>query len=223
MKWNRKRDVLPLIVLVLSTLLTLYFARILPDVIPSHYDSRGVPDAYSSKTSFFVLELSLILGVYLLLTFIPFIDPFWKRIEKKYDIFLIFRDLALVFFLFFYIETLYSALKGTFQTKEFGIGFGLLFILLGNYLPKLPRNFFFGVRSPWTLASEVVWRKTHYLSGWLFVAAGILTVLLSLLGIDFVVVMLTTILPVALVSAIIYPLFLYKKLQREGKLSEPEL
>ncbi|MNY48937.1 Immunity protein SdpI [compost metagenome] len=57
------------------------------------------------------------------------------------------------------------------------IGLGLLFVVLGNYLPKVRSNFFIGIRTPWTLSSEEVWYQTHRLGGKLMVAAGILVIL----------------------------------------------
>jgi uncharacterized membrane protein len=116
-----------------------------------------------------------------------------------------------------------SAQQGKFQVGMFGFGFGLLFILLGNYLPKLPRNFFFGIRSPWTLASETVWKRTHILSGWLFVAAGCLMAGLSFTSIPFHILLLALILPLALFSAVIYPYYLYRKIQKGGGGNLPEL
>lgn len=54
---------------------------------------------------------------------------------------------------------------------------GVLYLLLGNYMGKLRRNFFMGIRTPWTLASEAVWERTHRLAGWLFVLAGVAMVI----------------------------------------------
>ena len=116
-----------------------------------------------------------------------------------------------------------SAKDGIFRSDLFGIGFGLLFILLGNYLPKLPRNFFFGIRSPWTLASEVVWFRTHRISGSLFVAGGILFIILTLLKVNWVISMIVILTPLVLFTAFIYPYLLYRRLQREGKLDKPVL
>ena len=54
---------------------------------------------------------------------------------------------------------------------------GVLFMVLGNYMGKLRKNFFIGIRTPWTLASDAVWERTHRLGGWVFVLAGLLLVL----------------------------------------------
>ena len=200
-----------------------FFYGILPDKIPSHFDVNGFPDDYSAKSTVIILGIGASVLLYFALTFLPMIDPFWKMIEKKYNLFLIFRDLVLGFVIFEFILTLISAKDGLFRDDLFGIGFGLLFVLLGNYLPKLPRNFFFGIRSPWTLASEVVWIKTHRMGGMFFVAGGILIIILTLLGVKLFITMIAVIVPLSLYTAVVYPLMLYKKLQKEGKLKTPEL
>lgn len=223
MKWNLKRELLSLLMMAAVILLTLYFYPGLPDRMPSHYNYSGAPDRYSTKGSFVVTYLSLCVGVYLLMTFIPFIDPFWKKIKSKYNIFLILRDLAMFFFLFFYIVILISAKTEHLHEGAFGIGIGLFFILLGNYLPKLPRNFFFGIRSPWTLASEEVWKRSHVMAGWLFVLGGLLMMLLCLAGAKMLPALIGIIIPLLLFTGIVYPFWLYKKLQKQNKLETPEM
>ncbi len=54
------------------------------------------------------------------------------------------------------------------------LSMAVLFIFLGNYMGKLRRNFWMGIRTPWTIASDVVWERTHRLGGWLMVAVGLL-------------------------------------------------
>src|SRR5258708_28004997 len=59
----------------------------------------------------------------------------------------------------------------------------VLFIFIGNYLGKLRRNFWAGIRTPWTLASDVVWERTHRFGGWLFVIGGLLGVIMSFISV----------------------------------------
>jgi uncharacterized membrane protein len=172
MNWKIKNNIAPLTIFVLMGILALIYYPTLPERIPFHFDKKGLPDRFGPKPQIFLIYFALIVFLYLLLTFLPIIDPFWEKIRKKYNLFLLFRDLVLVFFLFTYIMILSSARAGKLQTNLFMAGLGFLFVLIGNYLPKLPRNFFFGVRTPWALASEVVWKKTHILSGWVFVIGG---------------------------------------------------
>ncbi len=223
MKWNLKREIFPFVIIAIYGILTICFYPTLPENVPSHFNKDGLADRYSSKLLIILAYLGLALVLYLILTFIPFIDPFWKKIQKKYNLFLLFRDFILLFFLFFYLLILLSAKEGKLPKNALGVGFGLLFILIGNYLPKLPRNFFFGIRVPWTLASEIVWRKTHILSGWAFVIGGILVTIFSLLKINLALSFLVTLVPLFLFSGFIYPLLLYKRLQKEERIKAPEL
>ncbi len=92
----------------------------------------------------------------------------------------------------------------------------LLFALLGNVLGKVQRNFWVGVRTPWTLASEAVWTQTHRVAAWLFVAGGVIGFVATLAGVSdgwLFVGVLTVIagLPV------VYSLVLYKRLVRQGR------
>ncbi len=218
MNWKIKRELFPLGIVILVCALSAVFYPGLPESIPSHFNAKGIADAFSPKLDFMLIMVGMVLGIYLLLTFIPFIDPLWKKIQSKYHILLIFRDFALVFILYIYVLSIIAAKEGELRVHLLGVGFGLLFIFIGYYLPKLPRNWFFGIRVPWTLSSDVVWAKTHILGGWLFMAAGLVIVVLSLLKVDLVIVLLVTLVPTVLVAGLLYPLLLFRRLQKEGKL-----
>jgi uncharacterized membrane protein len=65
--------------------------------------------------------------------------------------------------------------------RVINVGGGAMFVLLGNYLGRVESNWFLGIRTPWTLSSETVWRKTHRTAAWLFVAGGIFVILVGLI------------------------------------------
>ena len=92
------------------------------------------------------------------------------------------------------------------------VGLGLLFIVIGNFLGKIRSTYTFGIRTPWTLDSELSWNKTHRLGGKLFMLAGVATLFSGLLFDDeiLVVVMLVSILGAALVSTV-YSYFVWKQ------------
>lgn len=223
MRLSIKHEIVPFGILIVLLALSFYFYPGLPDSVPSHFNLHGVPDGYSSKLDFMLIFGGIFIGLYLLLTFIPLIDPFWKKIESRYGTLLLLRDFAMIFMLFIFVISIIGAKRGSLPVQVMNIGVGFLFIFLGNWLPKLPRNFFFGIRTPWTLASDEVWRKSHIVGGWLFVAGGILLIVCALIGISPAVSLIAILSPIVLVSAIIYPLFLYRKLQKENRLERPEL
>lgn len=155
----------------------------MPDQMPSHWGLDGV-DEWSSKEN--SIALAVMPAILLIVLFIvPRIDP--KR--RNFDRFTgIYRTFAAVITLFMMAVSWmgpltvwgYLSTKGTLlNTLLFGF-FGVLFIGLGNYLPRIKPNFTFGIRTPWTLASEEVWRRTHRASGPVFVIAGMATLVAAL-------------------------------------------
>ncbi len=93
------------------------------------------------------------------------------------------------------------------------IGIGIMFIIIGNYMTQIRQNFFFGIKTPWTLSNEVVWKKTHRLGGYMFMASGMVSILSSVLkGSLGYYLMFTTIMLAAFVP-IIYSYHLFKKEQ----------
>jgi uncharacterized membrane protein len=223
MRWNVKRDAIPLLSIAASVGLSLYFLPGLPEQVPTHFGVDGTADSYAPKGWAAAFAIGGTTLLYLLLTFIPRIDPFWKKIQPRYDVLLLFRDIVMLFMVFLFVATVLAAPTGKLDMHLFGTGFGLLFIVLGNYLPRLPRNFFFGIRNPWTIASEEVWKRTHIVSGWLFVAGGIVIILLSLLGLPMHTVLLSVLVPLFLYTGLVYPYLLFRKLQRRGESGAPDI
>lgn len=148
----------------------------LPDQFPVHWNIKGEADKYGSK---YIMPLMNI-GLYLLLLILPKIDPR----KKNYDIFSsTYFKLRLILVLFF------SAIIAVIITKSIGfdidmdrivvIGVVLLFTVLGNYMGTIKPNWFIGIKLPWTLDNETVWRKTHYLAGKIWFWTGLILLILS--------------------------------------------
>lgn len=173
---------LPLILLVIAPLIYLLSIwNTLPAEVPMHYDISGKIDRYGSKTELLIFTLSLPLFVYLIFLFIPRIDPKGKikAMGNKY-----FR-LKFVIVLFMSVLSayiVYAAGKGT-ETNGNGIlaVLGLLFMFLGNYFQSLKPNYFIGIRTPWTLENETVWKETHKIAGKIWLVSGLVIIMLSFL------------------------------------------
>jgi len=219
MRWHIRRDAFALSIIVAMCVLSLVFYPRLPESIPSHFAADGTPDTFSPKLELMLILIGTVIGFYMLLTVLPLLDPLWKKISTRYHILLLFRDFLLAFLLFLYCLSIVAAFEGNLRVHLLGVGFGLLFIVFGNYLPKLPRNWFFGIRVPWTLSSDTVWRKTHVLGGWMFVLAGLCLAALSLLKVNLLIAFLATLGPTVLVTGFLYPFLLFRRLQKEGDAS----
>ena len=223
MKWDMKKHLFAFAMILVAAAAAIYFSPLLPDPVPSHFNVEGAPDKWSPKSEVILVGVGAPAAIFVILTFIPLIDPFWRRIQGKYDLFLILRDIAVGAVVYFTVVTYFSAMSGSYASTMTGLGFGLTFMFLGNYLPKLPRNFFFGIRSPWTLASEEVWKRTHRVSGVLFVFAGVVIAVLAFLPLPLHIVLLSVLLPLVLFCAIVYPYTLYRKLERKPRERLPQL
>jgi uncharacterized membrane protein len=165
---------------ILIIAVSAYFYTVLPDVIASHWDAAGQANGYSSKFwGLFLLPL-ISIAVTLLLLFIPRLDPLKANVEKFKGTYYGFIIAFLGFFSYLHVLTIIYNRGYKFDMTQFLIpGFALLFYFIGSMIGKAKRNYFIGIRTPWTLASDVVWNKTHELGGKLFRLAAIL----SLIGI----------------------------------------
>jgi uncharacterized membrane protein len=192
----------------------------LPEKVPVHWNIKGEADDWTTRDRVWPYLLIgpgamvLITGLALVL---PWLSP------KPYDVNR-FRPtyhyvFTLVTVLFAYIQV--TILIATVGQGELAIkmmigGIFLFFAALGNVLGKVRRNFWMGVRTPWTIASELVWNQTHRVAAWLYTAVGIVGLVAVLLGVNLIVVF--TVFMICVMFPIPYSLYLYKKLEREGKL-----
>lgn len=145
----------------------------MPDTVPIHWNVSGEPDGYANKlaTLFLALLPLLMLG---LLNVIPKIDPRGKNYEKHkkaYDVF----SLCLILLLIAVNWISNGAILGypVSISRLVPTGVGFLLIAVGNYMPQLRTNYTMGIKNPWTLESEWVWKKTHAMSGMVFCLMGV--------------------------------------------------
>lgn len=155
----------------------------LPAQVPMHWGINGNVDRYGDKIELFLLAGMNILMVVLMYG-LPKIDPKkgnYKRFQGTYEWMMIW---IMLFFMVMLGVTLIEALNpGRFEIGKVVCAMvGLLFVTMGNMMPKVKRNFFTGVKTPWSLSSDEVWNKTHRLSGKCFVLGGIFMVIAALVG-----------------------------------------
>ncbi len=181
MKLYTKKEILPILIILITAAIGVYFWPQLPSQVPSHWNVYGQIDSWVSKNFAVFFFPALILVLYLLLSFLPLMDPRKKNIEQFADVYF---GLKVVFTLFMsglYFLTLWAGLGHELNIGRWVIwGIAIMFLYFGWMMPKLKHNYTIGIRLPWTLHSETVWEKTHEFGGKLFIA---LAVLLAILGI----------------------------------------
>ena len=196
-KENKKTVIITLAMLLIPVIAGLVLWNRLPEQMPSHWNFKGEIDGYGSK-AFIVFGLNaLLIGVDLFCIFWTMNDPKKKNISAK--------NLAMVLWLMPLISlfanglTFSAALGAKVDVPMFGeLLLAAVFIIIGNYMPKVAQNYTIGIKLPWTLASEENWNRTHRFAGKLWVICGFVLLIGAFLGL----------LPEGLMAAIIIAIVL---------------
>ncbi|CAN5656915.1 SdpI family protein [soil metagenome] len=171
-----------LVVVLAMMVFTLAVYGALPDRIPTHWNVRGEVDGWSGRTWGAFLMPMMAAAVWLLLPLLRRIDPRRSNYERFDATFWILVNAIVLFMAAMHVLTLGAALGWPIDmTKAVLAMVGLMFVVLGNFLPRVKSNWWMGIRTPWTLESEHVWRETHRLAGYTFVAAGLIVMAATLL------------------------------------------
>lgn len=211
-----KQDWLIIILILLGFALGAYFYPSLPDRVPIHWNATGEINGYGSKLSgAFGLPLTN-LGLYLMFLVLPYIDPKRKNYPDFQSTYQFIEHLLIVFFLGLEVFTLLLATGAVVNRPIFiQIMISLLFILLGNVIGRVKHNYFVGIKTPWTLANEEVWRKTHRLAAPLWVIGGIVNILLTSLGTNFNGISFVIIVAVISIVPIVYSYIAYQQIVKK--------
>ena len=208
------RKELPYILIALIPFIYLAFIwNNLPETVPMHWNGKGEIDRYGSKNELWSMTAMLSGLGYFLFLIIPKIDPKGKlsKMGNKLDNLRLMMALfmsALPMFIIYNVQQ--SESKPTFIFALIG----LLFAGLGNYFKTIKPNYFIGIKTPWTLENEEVWKKTHLFGGKLWFAGGLLIFILSLIIpsiYSFYVLMTVTV--IISIIPIIYSYLEFKKIK----------
>jgi uncharacterized membrane protein len=157
-------------------------------------------------------------GLVVLTLLLPWLSPRHFEVDRSRGVYGYVMMLSVALVGYIHFLALWGSLHPELpMDRLLGGGMCLFFLLIGLVLGRVPRNFWIGVRTPWTLADEQVWDQTHRMSAWLFVAAGLIGIVIALLGLPLLIGFIAII--VAAVVPIVYSLVLYKWLQRQGRIT----
>jgi uncharacterized membrane protein len=161
-----------------SVVLAVCLYGVMPEKMVTHWGISGQPDGWMSK--FWGLAMFPLLNIFMLAVYfiVPIVEPKkenFAQFRGEYDklMLLVFGVLNYIFVLSY----LYNLGVVFDMGKMIMPGLGVMFIVIGSMLSKVKQNYMVGIRTPWTLASEKVWKKTHALGGKLFMVSGGLTLL----------------------------------------------
>ena len=174
---------LPLIIITaLLTLLPIVFGLLawsrLPDLMPTHFNAAGEADGYMPKAVAIFALPAVMLLLHIICAAVTLMDPKRRNIDGK--------PFAMVLWIVPVMSLLVNGLTYAYAfgskvniTTAVLIGCGILFIFLGNYLPKCGQNYSIGIKTPWALNDEDNWRATHRFGGRVYVVVGVVTMILA--------------------------------------------
>ena len=216
---NRKKEMLIWLALIAPFLYSLYVSNGLPEQVPSHWNVKGEVDDYSGKGFALFLLPAMNVLVYFILFFIPRIDPRYQHYKLFGPSYQNIRLIIHVFFVGIFAFTIHAALTNNASGFNFFMaGMGLFFALLGNYMRTVRSNWFVGIRTPWTLSNEEVWRKTHMLAGRIWFYGGlILAVICLFLSSEAAGIVLASGVGLMAFVPVVYSFFEYRKVVKLSK------
>jgi len=212
------RKILLLELLVLAAALTAAAVAWphLPALIPMHWNAHMQPNGYGPRWGIFLAGPGAMAATMLLTIALPWLSP------RRFDVDAFqatYRRLMLILFAlmtWLFAIMLWSALGHSVNAGRAILGGACLFFaLIGNLMGKVRRNFFVGVRTPWTLANERVWNATHRFAAKTFVAGGLVGLALTIVGMNGWAL---AALLIGALAPVIYSLVYYKHLERRGEL-----
>ncbi len=218
---NKIKVIISTLITLMPMLLGVILWDKLPETMATHWGPGGEADGYSSKAfAVFVLPLIFVL--------LHFVCIFASSFDKK-NITQNAKAFGLIYWIcpgvsiFASSATYGAALGGSYSAlKILPILLGLMFVAIGNYMPKCRQNFTLGIKLPWTLGNEENWNATHRFGGKIWVIGGIVMMLMSYLPIKYMaLIALPAILLIALAPAL-YSYLLFRKQLKEGRATKDE-
>jgi uncharacterized membrane protein len=219
MEANKKILWFDLAILLLPAVYLAYIWNHLPQTIPMHWNINGEIDRYGEKNELLVLHLMLLftgMSGCVLMLYLGKIDPKKKALSNQK----VLEKISLVFAIFFAIIqffTLFITDQQTFiSPKPILAAVALLFTFLGNLMNNVKPNYFLGIRTPWTLENEEVWRRTHHFGAklWFWSGLALALIVLILPMMAGIITFISIVLIIAIIP-MIYSYRLFKQLQKQ--------
>ena len=185
-KNNLKILIITSIIILLPILAGVALWNQLPESVPIHWNAAGEVDGWASKTMAVFGLPAFLLAIHWVGVVATFSDP--KKQNHSQKILALVFWLVPVLSLILMAVTYFSAMGQDVRIEIIVyMLLGLLFVFIGNYLPKCKQNYTIGIKIPWTLHSEENWNRTHRLAGYVWVGGGFAIMISGIFGILWVV------------------------------------
>jgi len=217
---TRKTLIISILLFLALIIFSLYTLANLPDLetYPIHWKAKGEADGFGNRkqvVTLLVMMPAIMLLILGLLYIIPKIEPLKDNFNKSLSAYNVVCLSVSAFFMVIGMVICFSY-QGDLTAQKplllntIIISLSLLIIMIGNYLGKVRQNFMFGIRTPWTLSSDLSWEKTHRLGGRLFVVAGVASLLALVMFRSIALYVHIALMSLATLVPIVYSFFIWK-------------
>ncbi|MDO5041303.1 MAG: SdpI family protein [Peptoniphilus sp.] len=204
-----------LVLFLINFAMGVYFLNKVPDLMPIHFNSKDVADDYASKYVALFGIPAFMLVVYVVAYFFTNKDP-RKRFQGDSVLNVILMIVPILSIGTTFLSVYYSLGKTVKIGFWVNIFLSVMFILVGNYLPKAKRNYTIGIKVPWTLDNDYVWEKTHRFGGYVYVLGGILLLVGNVFFYEFIEKISAAVILVIAFAPMLYSYFVYKGLSENS-------
>lgn len=210
---------LPLIAIILLPFIYLAFLwKELPNKVPMHWNIKGEIDRYGDKSELIIIPFLLPFLVYIIFLIVPKIDP-KNKLNKMGNKLQTIKFLVTTFMSILALFIIYSAKNQSFANSNYiTLLIGLFYLILGNYFKTIKANYFIGIRTPWTLENEIVWKETHILGGKMWFIGGLIIILSSLVvekQVNFTLFIIIT--AIITIIPIVFSYLTFQKIKQQTK------
>jgi len=207
-----RADIISLVFIAAALIVAAVLYPSLPEQIPTHWNAQGHVDGYMKKSIGVIIMPAMAVFTYIIMKLIPVISPKGFRTDKFSDVMGVLQVTLVGFMSIIAILVLLEARGLNVRINEMiTAGVGLLFVIIGNYLGKVRKNFFIGIRTPWTLASDEVWNRTHRIGGRLFMLSGVIIWIGTFSGVPLIWTVGVAV--GLLLIPVVYSYFLYRRIE----------
>ena len=205
-----------LVIAALALAMSVWAYPQLPPTVATHWSFNGTPDGFSGRLVALGIVPIVLIAMTVLFNVLPRVDPRRENYAKFLSSYWLIANAVIVFLLVAHAMIIAAGIGFSVKIDRLmPLGIGLLFVFLGNYLTRVEPNWFIGIRTPWTLSSDTVWRRTHRTGGLLMVIGGLILAISAFLPRPaFLVLFCVTIVIVAVIP-IVQSYILWKREQHD--------
>lgn len=211
-----RKWIAPLVALLMAVAVVVAWGS-LPELVPTHWGPSGEADGWGSRSSLFILP-AVALGLWALFWLLLRLGPRHENLERSRETWWLVANCSVLMLAVVHFAQLAAGLGWRVDVARLVmVASCFLIIAIGNYLPRLKPNWWMGIRTPWTLESDEVWRETHRTGGRWMVIGGILAVPAVFLPAPTNLHVFMAILVGVSLAAVIYSYVLWRRLRGDDR------